>query len=155
MQDARLAVRAALGDREERARAAPLERALVEELAADAGFARERRDAFAVCAGGEFVRRQGCELAHEPVGARFRFDATDALRRDGDNLIVSPAAGLRRGDRVIVKTAAGEVLIRRMLRRGAKKLELAPLVHGPAGTAEEALAIEDFAFVHRIVWASQ
>ena len=82
-------------------------------------------------------------------------DALAPVYRDGDNLIVSPAAGLRRGDRVIVKTAAGEVLIRRMLRRGAKKLELAPLVHGPAGTAEEALAIEDFAFVHRIVWASQ
>lgn len=74
------------------------------------------------------------------------------IYRDGDTVIVSPAAGLRRGDRVVVKTLADEVMIRQLVRRGAKKLELAPL---GGSEPDQALAAETIAFVHRIVWASQ
>src|SRR5262245_1896016 len=64
-------------------------------------------------------------------------DAFAPIFRDGDSVIVSPAAGLRRGDRVIVKTMAGEVLIRQMVRRGAKKLELSALAIGPGAVPDQ------------------
>lgn len=79
-------------------------------------------------------------------------DALAPIYRDGDTIILSPAAGLRRGDRVVVRLATGEVTIRQMIRRGARKLELAPLA---APEPEEALEADAVAFVHRIVWASQ
>src|SRR5262249_2903114 len=85
-------------------------------------------------------------------------DAFAPVFRDGDSIIVSPAAGLRRGDRVIVKALAGEVLTRQRGRRGAKKLELsalAPTAAQAGAPADQILAVENFAFVHRIVWASQ
>ena len=72
--------------------------------------------------------------------------------RDGDVIIVSPEADLRRGDRVVVRTAAGEVMARQLARKGNKKVELLGLTDAHP---ERTLAIEDVAFVHRIVWASQ
>jgi hypothetical protein len=44
------------------------------------------------------------------------------------------------------------MLVRRLSRRGAKKLDLAGL--GP-GQPDRSLAIDAVAFIHRIVWASQ
>jgi phage repressor protein C with HTH and peptisase S24 domain len=72
--------------------------------------------------------------------------------RDGDTLIVSPQASLRRGDRVVVRMADDLVQIRQLVRRGGRKLEVASLV---PGQGESATANEEVAFVHRIVWASQ
>ena len=72
--------------------------------------------------------------------------------RDGDVIIVSPEADLRRGDRVVVRTSAGEVIARQLARKGNKKLELLSLHDAHP---DRTLAIEDVAFVHRIVWASQ
>ncbi len=72
--------------------------------------------------------------------------------RDGDTLIVSPQASLRRGDRVVVRMAEGLVQIRQLVRRGGRKLEVASPV---PGEGETAIANEHVAFVHRIVWASQ
>lgn len=71
--------------------------------------------------------------------------------RDGDILIVSPAAAPRRGDRVLVRTAAGDVLITRLLRQTAKRLELQSLLNGP----EICLGNEEVTSLARIVWASQ
>jgi phage repressor protein C with HTH and peptisase S24 domain len=72
--------------------------------------------------------------------------------RDGDIIIVSPEANLRRGDRVVVKTAAGEVMAKQLARRGNKKVELMSLNEAHP---DRTLAAEDVAFVHRIVWVSQ
>src|ERR1700724_3032678 len=47
--------------------------------------------------------------------------------RDGDVIVVSPGTPIRRGDRVVVKTRGGEVIIREMKRRTAKTLERASL----------------------------
>ena len=58
----------------------------------------------------------------------------------------------RKGDRVVVKTAAGEVMIATLKRRTAKALELQPL---DATQAERTMAAGDVAWVARIVWASQ
>ena len=40
--------------------------------------------------------------------------------RDGDIIMVSPAASIRRGDRVVVKTRDGEVMVKELKRRTAK-----------------------------------
>lgn len=72
--------------------------------------------------------------------------------RDGDVILVSPGAPIRKGDRVVVKTSAGEVTIARLKRRTAKTLELEPLDAAPA---ERTMATGDVAWIARIVWASQ
>jgi len=72
--------------------------------------------------------------------------------RDSTHIIVSPAAPLRRGDRVIVKTRSGEVMLRELKRKTAKTLELKSLNRE---AAESMLAAEDVVWVARIVWASQ
>jgi phage repressor protein C with HTH and peptisase S24 domain len=43
---------------------------------------------------------------------------------EGTFVIVSPAASIRRGDRVVLKTAAGEVMVKELKRRTAKSIEL-------------------------------
>ncbi len=72
--------------------------------------------------------------------------------RDGDVVIVSPTASVRRGDRVIVRTTAGEVTALEMRRRTARKVELQSL--NPAH-AERVLNVEDIEWIARIVWVSQ
>ena len=72
--------------------------------------------------------------------------------RDGDIIVVSPGTPIRRGDRVVVKTAAGEVMVKELKRRTAKALELQSL--NPA-QADRTLAANDVAWIARIVWASQ
>jgi phage repressor protein C with HTH and peptisase S24 domain len=72
--------------------------------------------------------------------------------RDGDLLIVSPAASIRRGDRVIVKTRGGEIMARHLLRRTARRVELQSL---GANMPDQALDVEDVQWMARIVWASQ
>lgn len=79
-------------------------------------------------------------------------DALQPVFRDGDRVIASPAASLRRGDRVVVKTKAGEILVAHLARLTAQRVELKPL-DPSAGDREYALS--DIAFLHRIVWASQ
>ena len=79
-------------------------------------------------------------------------DAMKPAYRDGDVIVVSPGTPIRRGDRVVVKTATGEMLIRELRRRTAKTLELAPLDHGDAG---QTLSADDVAWIARVVWVRQ
>jgi phage repressor protein C with HTH and peptisase S24 domain len=72
--------------------------------------------------------------------------------RDGDVIVVSPGTPIRRGDRVLVKTKAGELIVREMKRRTAKTLELLAL---NSGHAERPLSVGDIEWIARIVWASQ
>ena len=72
--------------------------------------------------------------------------------RDGDLVVVSPAAQVRRGDRVVVKTTDGEVMAKQLHRKTARKVELESL--NPTFPARE-LDIDQIAWMHRIVWASQ
>ena len=81
--------------------------------------------------------------------------AGDVLRpvyRDGTFIVVSPAAAIRRGDRVVVKLRSGEVIVRELARKTAKAIELRAL---GAGQSDRALATEDYLWIARIVWASQ
>ena len=55
--------------------------------------------------------------------------------RDGDIIVVSPGTPIRRGDRVVVKTTDGEVMVKELKRRTAKTLELAVAQSGAMPTA--------------------
>jgi phage repressor protein C with HTH and peptisase S24 domain len=79
-------------------------------------------------------------------------ESMEPVYRDGDTVIVSPGANLRRGDRVVVKTGEGEVMAKQLARRGAKKVELLSL---NAAHGERTLNVEEISFIHRIIWASQ
>jgi phage repressor protein C with HTH and peptisase S24 domain len=72
--------------------------------------------------------------------------------RDGDVIVVSPATPIRRGDRVVVKTTGGEVMVGELKRRTAKALELQAL--NPS-QADRTVAAADIAWIARIVWARQ
>ena len=71
--------------------------------------------------------------------------------RDGDMILVSPAAPIRRGDRVVVSTDDGEVMAKELKRRTAKTIELRSLNAEHADRA----AASDVLWIARIVWASQ
>lgn len=79
-------------------------------------------------------------------------DSMAPLYRDGDVVIVSPAAPVRRGDRVVVKTAAGEVLAKELKRQTARTIELKSF--NPA-YPDRVLPKEDVCWMARILWASQ
>src|SRR6266404_657334 len=66
--------------------------------------------------------------------------------------VVAPGTPIRRGDRVVVKTSGGEVMVKEMKRRTAKTLELQSL---NPNHADRTLAADDVEWIARIVWASQ
>lgn len=72
--------------------------------------------------------------------------------RDGDVILVSPGAPIRRGDRVVVKTTGGEVMAKELKRRTSKTIELRSLnsEHG-----DRQVNITDVVWMARILWASQ
>ena len=72
--------------------------------------------------------------------------------RDGDVILVSPAAPIRRGDRVVVRTKGGEVMAKELKRRTAKSIELRSL---NAEHADRTIAAADVLWIARILWASQ
>jgi phage repressor protein C with HTH and peptisase S24 domain len=74
------------------------------------------------------------------------------LYRDGDVIVVSPATPIRRGDRVVVKTTGGEILVKEMKRRTAKAFELQSL---NPGQADRTLAAGEVQWIARIVWTRQ
>ena len=79
-------------------------------------------------------------------------DSMQPAYRDGTVIIVSPAAPIRRGDRVVVKTKDGEVLAKELKRKTAKTIELKSL---NADHPDRALSSDEVLWVARIVWASQ
>ena len=72
--------------------------------------------------------------------------------RDGDVIIVSPAAPVRRGDRVVVKSKKGEVMVKELKRQTAKSVELKSL---NPDHPERVLPLDEVVWIARIVWASQ
>ena len=79
-------------------------------------------------------------------------DSMEPVYRDGDLVIVSPAAPLRRGDRVVARTHGGEVMAKELARRSARKIELKSL--NPA-YPDYSFDLSEVVWMHRIVWASQ
>jgi phage repressor protein C with HTH and peptisase S24 domain len=79
-------------------------------------------------------------------------DSMNPVYRDGDRIILSPSGNVRRGDRVVVKTTAGEVMAKELARKTASKVELVSLNREHM---DRTLELKDVVFIHRIVWASQ
>jgi phage repressor protein C with HTH and peptisase S24 domain len=79
-------------------------------------------------------------------------DSMLPLYRDGDVIVVSPTAQLRRGDRVVVRTKDGEVMVKILHRQTSRTIELHSLnPDHPTRT----LDVSDIEGIGRIVWASQ
>jgi len=79
-------------------------------------------------------------------------DSMEPVYRDGDMIIVSPAAPIRRGDRVVARTTQGEVMAKQLARRSARRIELRSL--NPAHP-DYSFDLAEVTWLHRIVWASQ
>jgi phage repressor protein C with HTH and peptisase S24 domain len=79
-------------------------------------------------------------------------DSMEPAYRDGSVIIVSPAASVRKNDRVVVKTKDGEVMVKELKRKTAKSIELLSL--NPKH-AERTLPVREVLWIARIVWASQ
>jgi phage repressor protein C with HTH and peptisase S24 domain len=79
-------------------------------------------------------------------------NAHEPAYRDGDVVVVSPSTGIRRGDRVVVKTGDGTILIGDLKRRTAKATELAVIGAAPG---ERTLAAGEVEWIARIVWVKQ
>ena len=79
-------------------------------------------------------------------------DSMEPVYRDGDLIVVSPAASLRRGDRVVVRTAGGEVMCKELARMSANRIELKSVnINHP----DRSLLREDVTWIARVLWASQ
>jgi phage repressor protein C with HTH and peptisase S24 domain len=79
-------------------------------------------------------------------------DSMLPLYREGDRVIVAPGEQVRRGDRVVVRTRSGEVMIKVLSRQTAKTIELQSINPDfPLRT----VAVADVEWMARIIWASQ
>jgi phage repressor protein C with HTH and peptisase S24 domain len=79
-------------------------------------------------------------------------DSMVPVYRDGDRVVISPAANVRRGDRVVVKTVKGEVMVKQIGRLSAQRVELRSF---NPNYEDRSFALAELAFMHRVVWASQ
>ncbi|MBT3909055.1 MAG: helix-turn-helix transcriptional regulator, partial [Rhodospirillaceae bacterium] len=79
-------------------------------------------------------------------------ESMEPVFRDGDIVIVSPEANIRRGDRVVARTREGEVLTKILARQTASRVELQSLnpLH-----EDRMLLVEDLDWIARVIWASQ
>ena len=79
-------------------------------------------------------------------------DSMEPLYRNGDVLVLSRDATIRRGDRVVLRTTKGEVLAKELLRKTSAKVELKSL--NPAH-ADRTIAMTDVSWMARVLWVSQ
>ncbi len=79
-------------------------------------------------------------------------DSMAPAYQEGTFVIVSPAASIRRGDRIVVKTKDNEMMVKELKRRTARTIELRSI--DPAHD-ERTLPVRDVLWIARIVWASQ
>ncbi|MFC6050097.1 helix-turn-helix transcriptional regulator, partial [Methylobacterium hispanicum] len=79
-------------------------------------------------------------------------DSMMPLFRDGDVLIVSPSASVRKGDRVVVRTHTGEVLAKELRRRTARTVELVSL---NPDHEDRVLNVGEIAWIARVMWIRQ
>jgi phage repressor protein C with HTH and peptisase S24 domain len=79
-------------------------------------------------------------------------DSMEPAYHEGTYIIVSPAASIRRGDRVVVRTMDGEVMVKELRRRTARTVELTSInpAHG-----DRTLMVREVAWIARVIWASQ
>jgi len=79
-------------------------------------------------------------------------DSMTPIYRDGSVIVVSPAATVRKDDRVLIKTRDGQITVREFKRSTPKVIELLALTKAQK---DETLPARDVIWMARIVWASQ
>ncbi|AWK87587.1 LexA family transcriptional regulator [Azospirillum thermophilum] len=79
-------------------------------------------------------------------------DSMEPVYRDGDTIIVSPAAQIRRNDRVVVRTKGGEVMAKQLIRESATRIELMSINRAHP---DRSIPRGEVAWMARIIWASQ
>ena len=79
-------------------------------------------------------------------------NSMEPFYRAGDRLIVAPVAATRRGDRVVVKTLKGEVMVKELSRQTASKIELKSF--NPQFD-DLTYNLSEISWIARIVWVSQ
>lgn len=106
-----------------------------------------------------FPAGQGWDLVELPAQStensyalQVQGDSMLPLYRNGDVLIVEPGAITRKGDRVVVKTTAGEVMAKVLERQTVKSIALISL---NPDHPDRDIPMRDVEWVARIVWASQ
>ena len=94
--------------------------------------------------------REQAELANAARDPTFA--AMLPAYRDGDRIVVAPAAPIRRGDRVVVQTTEGEIMAKELKRQTNRTVELTSLNpdHG-----DRSFPVSDIAWMARIMWVSQ
>lgn len=79
-------------------------------------------------------------------------DSMKPLYRDGDVLIVSPTASIRKGDRVVARLANGEVVAKELRRRTARTVELISL---NPDHEDRTVPLAEIAWMARVMWVRQ
>jgi len=79
-------------------------------------------------------------------------ESMEPVYRDGDMVVVSPEASIRRGDRVVLRTVRGEVMAKQLARRSAKRIEVRSF---NPDHPDYSFELSDVSWMHRIIWASQ
>lgn len=79
-------------------------------------------------------------------------DSMLPVYRDGDRIVVSPTAPVRRGDRVVVQTADGEIMAKELKRQTNRTVELTSL---NAAHGDRSFPVSEIAWMARIMWVSQ
>lgn len=88
----------------------------------------------------------------KPYALEISGDSMEPVYRDGDTIVVSPNANIRRGDRVVVKTSSGEVMAKELVRQSARQVELVSINRAHP---DRTLETHEIAWMARIVWVSQ
>lgn len=104
----------------------------------------------------EGIGWEGIDFPDLPDGRVFALevqgDSMRPLYREGDVIIVSRTASIRKGDRVVLRTTGGEVMAKELKRRTAKGVELSSLNPDHVDRTVPASEID---WIGRIMWARQ
>jgi phage repressor protein C with HTH and peptisase S24 domain len=79
-------------------------------------------------------------------------NALEPVYREGDVIVIAPNANIKRSDRVIIKMAKGDILVRQLVRQTANKVEVRTF--NPKH-ADRTFSREEILWIARIIWASQ
>ena len=79
-------------------------------------------------------------------------DSMKPAYREGDLIVVSPATPVRKGDRVVVKTKKGEVMVKELKRKTVKFIELKSI---NSEHRDRTIQMADVEWIARIIWVSQ